>query len=83
MLLSRRLCLAGRLHQRSVPLMGRGAGLPPRVALVASEHNQMSWPRGDHTPQARDALPSARVARASASPDPLTQFPFPRWRGVI
>ena len=29
--------------------------LPPHVPLVASEHNQMSWPRGDHTPQARDA----------------------------
>lgn len=55
---------------RSAPLVGRGASLPPRVALVASEHNQMSWPRGDHTPQARDAVPSGRVARASASPDP-------------
>ena len=40
------------------------------VALVGSGHNQMSWPRGDHTPQARDAVPSGRVARASASPDP-------------
>ena len=29
--------------------------VPPGVPLVASEHNQMSWPRGDHTPQARDA----------------------------
>jgi glycosyltransferase involved in cell wall biosynthesis len=28
---------------------------PPRVPLVASEHNQMSWPDGDHTPQAREA----------------------------
>jgi hypothetical protein len=29
--------------------------LPPHVPLVASEHNQMSWPAGDHTPRARDA----------------------------
>ncbi len=29
--------------------------LPPGVPLVASEHNQMSWPRDDHTPAARDA----------------------------
>jgi len=29
--------------------------VPPRVPLVASEHNQMSWPDGDHTPQAREA----------------------------
>ncbi len=29
--------------------------LPPYVPLVASEHNQMTWPAGDHTPQARDA----------------------------
>ena len=29
--------------------------LPPRVPLVASEHNEMSWPGGDHTPQAREA----------------------------
>ena len=29
--------------------------LPPNVPLVASEHNQMSWPAGDHTPRARDA----------------------------
>ena len=36
-------------------LAGRGTGLPPHVPLVASEHNQMSWPAGDHTPRARDA----------------------------
>ena len=36
-------------------LVGRGAGLPPHVPLVASEHNQMSWPAGDHAPRARDA----------------------------
>ena len=29
--------------------------VPAHVPLVASEHNQMSWPRGDHTRQARDA----------------------------
>ena len=29
--------------------------LPPHVPLVASEHNQMSWPAGDHTPRAQDA----------------------------
>ena len=29
--------------------------LPPQMPLVASEHNQMTWPAGDHTPQARDA----------------------------
>ena len=27
----------------------------PHVPLVATEHNQMSWPAGDHTPRARDA----------------------------
>jgi glycosyltransferase involved in cell wall biosynthesis len=30
---------------------------PARVPLVASEHNQMSWPGADHTPQARSAGP--------------------------
>ncbi len=25
------------------------AAVPPHVPLVASEHNQMSWPGGDHT----------------------------------
>jgi glycosyltransferase involved in cell wall biosynthesis len=29
--------------------------LPPHVPLVASEHNQMSWPAGDYSPQARQA----------------------------
>jgi glycosyltransferase involved in cell wall biosynthesis len=29
--------------------------LPPDVPLVASEHNQMTWPAADHTPQARQA----------------------------
>lgn len=45
--------------------------LPPGVPLVASEHNEVSWPSVDYTPQARDAArrvdlffahgPSARV----------------------
>jgi glycosyltransferase involved in cell wall biosynthesis len=30
-----------------------GQALPPDVPLVASEHNQMTWPAVDHTPQAR------------------------------
>jgi hypothetical protein len=34
---------------------------PPRVPLVASEHNQMSWPDGDHTPQAREAARRVEV----------------------
>jgi len=29
--------------------------VPPHVPLVASEHNQMSWPSGDHTAQAQAA----------------------------
>ncbi len=29
--------------------------LPPQMPLVASEHNQMTWPTSDHTPQALDA----------------------------
>ena len=29
--------------------------VPPLVPLVASEHNEMSWPGGDHTAQARVA----------------------------
>jgi glycosyltransferase involved in cell wall biosynthesis len=29
--------------------------VPPQVPLVASEHNQMSWPGGDHTAHARAA----------------------------
>jgi len=29
--------------------------LPPDVPLVASEHNQMTWPAADHTEQARQA----------------------------
>jgi len=33
-------------------LVGGGTAVPPHVPLVASEHNQMSWPGGDHTAQA-------------------------------
>jgi hypothetical protein len=33
--------------------------LPPQVPLVASERNQMTWPAGEHTPQAQEA--AARV----------------------
>lgn len=29
--------------------------MPARLPLVASEHNQLSWPRGDHTGEAREA----------------------------
>ena len=29
--------------------------MPPQVPLVASEHNEMSWPGGDHSAQAREA----------------------------
>jgi glycosyltransferase involved in cell wall biosynthesis len=29
--------------------------MPAHMPLVASEHNQMTWPDADHTPQARDA----------------------------
>src|SRR5260370_1164063 len=31
--------------------------VPAHVPLVASEHNQMTWPGDDHTPQARGAGP--------------------------
>jgi len=53
--------------------------VPPRVPLVASEHNQMSWPGGDHTEQAREAArrvdlffahgPSARAWAAGIGQD--------------
>jgi Glycosyl transferases group 1 len=35
--------------------------VPPRLPLVASEHNQMSWPGGDHTAQARAAARRVEV----------------------
>jgi hypothetical protein len=31
--------------------------VPAHMPLVASEHNQMTWPGDDHTPQARSAAP--------------------------
>ena len=53
--------------------------LPRDVPLVASEHNQMSWPAADHTPQAREAArrvglffahgPSARAWAAGIGVD--------------
>jgi len=53
--------------------------LPPDVPLVASEHNQMSWPGVDHTAQARQAArrvglffahgPSARAWAAGIGVD--------------
>jgi glycosyltransferase involved in cell wall biosynthesis len=51
-----RLARADLVHAHMVGAWWAAAqALPPHVPLVASEHNQMSWPRGDHTPQARDA----------------------------
>ena len=51
-----RLAQASLVHAHMVGAWWAAArALPPHVPLVASEHNQMSWPRGDHTPQARDA----------------------------
>jgi glycosyltransferase involved in cell wall biosynthesis len=51
-----RLAQAGLVHAHMVGAWWAAAqALPPHVPLVASEHNQMSWPGGDHTPQAREA----------------------------
>lgn len=51
-----RLAGADLVHAHMVGAWWAAAGaLPPHVPLVASEHNQMSWPEGDHTPQARQA----------------------------
>jgi glycosyltransferase involved in cell wall biosynthesis len=51
-----RLAKADLVHAHMVGAWWAAArALPPHVPLVASEHNQMSWPRVDHTPQARDA----------------------------
>ncbi len=51
-----RLARAGLVHAHMVGAWWAAAGaLPPRVPLVASEHNQLSWPGGDHTRQAREA----------------------------
>ena len=51
-----RIARARLVHAHMVGAWWAAArAVPPRVPLVASEHNQMSWPRGDYTPQAREA----------------------------
>ena len=51
-----RLAGADLVHAHMVGAWWAAArAVPPHVPLVASEHNQMSWPDGDHTPQAREA----------------------------
>ncbi len=51
-----RLAPADLAHAHMVGAWWAAArGLPPHVPLVASEHNEMSWPGGDHTAQARVA----------------------------
>jgi glycosyltransferase involved in cell wall biosynthesis len=51
-----RLARADLVHAHMMGAWWAAArALPPRVPLVASEHNQMSWPAGDCTPQARQA----------------------------
>jgi glycosyltransferase involved in cell wall biosynthesis len=54
--LESRLAPADLVHAHMVGAWWAAAqALPPRVPLVASEHNELSWPCGDHTPQAREA----------------------------
>ncbi len=51
-----RLVAAYLVHAHMVGAWWAAArAVPPHVPLVASEHNQMSWPGGDHTAQARVA----------------------------
>jgi glycosyltransferase involved in cell wall biosynthesis len=51
-----RLASADLVHAHMVGAWWAAAvALPPRVPLVASEHNTMSWPGSDHTEQARIA----------------------------
>jgi len=51
-----RLAPAGLVHAHMVGAWWAAAQVvPPQVPLVASEHNEMSWPGGDHTAQAREA----------------------------
>ena len=51
-----RLLPADLVHAHMVGAWWAAArAVPPLVPLVASEHNQMSWPGGDHTAQAREA----------------------------
>jgi glycosyltransferase involved in cell wall biosynthesis len=54
--LGSRLAPADLVHAHMVGAWWAASrAVPPRVPLVASEHNQMSWPGGDHTAQARAA----------------------------
>jgi hypothetical protein len=54
--LAPRLAGAALVHAHMMGAWWAAAqALPASVPLVASEHNQMSWPRDDHTPAARDA----------------------------
>lgn len=51
-----RLAPADLVHAHMVGAWWAAAqAVPPGVPLVASEHNQMSWPGDDHTEQARAA----------------------------
>jgi glycosyltransferase involved in cell wall biosynthesis len=51
-----RLAPADLVHAHMVGAWWAAArAVPPQVPLVASEHNEMSWPGGDHTAQARVA----------------------------
>jgi glycosyltransferase involved in cell wall biosynthesis len=51
-----RLAPADLVHAHMVGAWWAAArAVPPQVPLVASEHNEMSWPGGDYTAQARVA----------------------------
>jgi glycosyltransferase involved in cell wall biosynthesis len=75
-----RLARASLVHAHMMGAWWAAAqALLPQVPLVASEHNQMSWPAVDHTPQARQAArrvdlffahgPSARAWAAGIGVD--------------
>jgi glycosyltransferase involved in cell wall biosynthesis len=54
--LAPRLAPADLVHAHMVGAWWAAAQvMPPRMPLVASEHNEMSWPGGDHTARARAA----------------------------
>jgi glycosyl transferase family 4 len=54
--LAPRLAPADLVHAHMVGAWWAAAqAVPPQVPLVATEHNQMSWPGGDHTAQPRAA----------------------------
>ncbi len=58
--LAPRLADADLVHAHMVGAWWAAAQVvPPRVPLAASEHNELSWPRGDNTEAARQA--AARV----------------------